>query len=322
MARAATTSPARRTRAAGGPCPAGLPCLSSRAVGSARAVSRLCLAARRQGRQDGAEHQGVPRDSCRQGESGPAVRLRSPPGWALVNPLWHGRRDQVGSRAIRIRPGPRTGGPRLPVTERCGLQRERWSDASARGAARPTPGEGHLRLRSGVPAHQGRSPARGHLSCLLLRRRASCRRAPPWARFPFLPRCGTMSDPSGDPERATGPRDAPPGSPAGARAGTITRFPVGAADFDLEREIAGIRSLGPPRAPAATDPGRWPEVDGRSEARGQPGRPSRAEAPPARTGTRYSRFREMILHDPDSVPYHHTAAGHRPLPASGGTSFQ
>ena len=181
-----------------------------------------------------------------------------------------------------------------------------------------------------------------------------------------------MSDPSGDPERASGPRDSPPGSAAGARAGTITRFRVRVADFDLEREMARIRSVGlsvrelapgansqtvyvndpgwtqrtgrgrhlecplprlgsgplrmtaavkPPRAPAATDPGRWPEVDGRSETRGQPGRPSGAGASPARTGTRYSRFWEMILQSPDSVLYH-TAAGHRPSPARGGTSCQ
>ena len=33
----------------------------------------------------------------------PAVRLRSPPGWALVNPLRHSRRDPVGSGAVRDR---------------------------------------------------------------------------------------------------------------------------------------------------------------------------------------------------------------------------
>ena len=184
MAQAATTSPARRTRAAGGPCPAGLPCLSSRAVGSARAASRLGLAARRQGRQDGGR---TPR--CTPGflstrtiwaRCAPAVPAGAGAGEPTV--AW-----SEGPGGIRSRPGLRTGGPHLPVTERCGLQRERWSDATARGAAaRPTPGEGHLRLRSGVPAHQGRSPARGHLSCLLLRRRASCRRAPPWARSRFF----------------------------------------------------------------------------------------------------------------------------------------
>ena len=118
MAQTATTAPARRTSGTGGPCPAGLPCLSARAVGPARAASRVDLAARQQGQQDGAEHQGVRPDFCRQGQSGPRGTTMVPAGVGTGEPT---AAHSAGPGRIQSHPGPRTGGLRLPGTERCRL---------------------------------------------------------------------------------------------------------------------------------------------------------------------------------------------------------
>ncbi len=192
VAQTATTSPARRTR-------------NRRSLPRRPAVPSV---------PGGRIHAG--RISCRPrrwtaGPAGQGMKPRCTPGFLSTRTIWsarddygprRGRRWCIHSRmfaGIRSDPEPSRTAYGRTAPAGCGTMRAATRAVQCRhcwGSGAPKFRTGTLqitlrRTRTSGPALRLRPS-----SCLPLGRRASCRRASPWARFPSLPRCGTMSDPS------------------------------------------------------------------------------------------------------------------------------